>query len=116
MTDCVFCKIARKEIPVDIIYESGNFIAIPDANPKCKGHTLIIPKKHFVNIIDMPSVLGSELLDTIKKVAEIRFKEGASGFNIIINTGKEAGQIVMHAHIHLLPREKGTRIDFPCDV
>ena len=114
--DCLFCKIARKEIPVEIVYESENFMAFPDAKPRTKGHTLIIPKKHYANVIDMPSILGSELLDTIKKVAEIRFKQGAEGFNIIINTGKEAGQVVMHAHFHLLPRKGKEKVNFPCDV
>jgi len=116
MEDCIFCKIARKKLGVEIVYESENFIAFPDANPKCKGHTLIIPRKHFTNIIDMPSILGSELLDAIKKVAEIRFKQGAGGFNVVINTGKEAGQAVMHFHVHLLPRKKNEKVSFPCDV
>ncbi len=107
--ECIFCKIIAKQIPANIIYENEDFIAIPDANPKVEGHTLIIPKKHFVNIIDIPETLGGELLDAIKKVAEIRIKEGAQGFNIIQNNGEVAGQIIMHAHFHLLPRKKGDR-------
>jgi len=116
MNDCIFCKIARREIPVEIIYEGDNFIAFPDANPCSKGHTLIIPKKHFVNIIELPAILGNELLDVIKKVAEIRFKEGAEGFNVIVNNGKEAGQVVMHLHVHVIPRKKGEKanVRFPC--
>jgi histidine triad (HIT) family protein len=110
--ECIFCKIARKEIKEEIVYESDNFIAFPDANPKCKGHTLIIPKKHFTNIIEMPSLLGNELIDVIKKVAARRLEEGADGFNILVNTGKGAGQIVMHVHIHLLPRNKNCKVDF----
>jgi len=114
--NCIFCKIARKEIKSEIVYESENFIAFPDANPKAEGHTLIIPKKHFTNIIDLPCSLGSELIDMIKKVAEIRFKQGAEGFNLINNCGQSAGQAVMHVHFHLLPRKKGKRVDFPCEV
>ena len=110
--DCIFCKIARKEIPCEIVYESDNFLAFPDTNPVAKGHTLIIPKKHFVNLIEMPDTLGSELVEVIKKVAEIRFKEGAEGFNLIANTGETAGQVVMHAHIHLVPRRKGEKVKF----
>ncbi len=114
--ECIFCKIARKEIKAEIVYESENFIAFPDVNPCGKGHTLIIPKKHFINLIDLPAVLGDELLETMKKVAEIRIKEGAEGFNIIINNGASAGQVVMHSHTHLIPRKKGekARIRFPC--
>jgi len=107
--DCVFCKIARKEIPVKLVYESENFIAFLDVHPKVKGHTLIIPKKHFVNIIDLPSDLGSELLDVIKRVFEIRQEEGAEGFNLIMNNFPAAGQLVIHAHLHFLPRKKGDK-------
>ncbi|MBM3234230.1 HIT domain-containing protein [Candidatus Pacearchaeota archaeon] len=114
--ECIFCKIARKEIPAEIVYESENFIAFPDVNPKTKGHTLIIPKKHYENLVEMPDILGNELIETIKKVAEIRFKQGADGFNIVVNTGEAAGQIVMHAHIHILPRKKKEKIQFPCDT
>jgi len=113
MNDCIFCRIARKEIKADIIFESRNFIAFPDANPKVKGHTLIIPKKHFVNLIDMPDSLASELVEAVKKVAEIRFREGADGFNLINNCGEAAGQAVNHVHFHLLPRKKGEKAEFP---
>ncbi len=105
--DCIFCKIAKKQTPVKIVYENDNFLAFLDMNQKTSGHTLIIPKKHFINIIDLPESLGSELLDAIKRVAEIRLKEGAEGFNIMQNNGKFAGQVIMHAHFHLLPRKKG---------
>jgi len=110
--DCVFCKIARKEIKVEVVYENDNFLAFPDAHPICKGHTLIIPKKHFSNLLDLPEILGSELLDAIKKVAEIRLKSGAGGFNIIVNNGSAAGQAVMHSHLHLVPRKRGEQVKF----
>ena len=104
--DCVFCKIVRKELQVKIVYESENFLAFPDAHPKVPGHTLIIPKKHFISIIDLPSDLGSELLDVIKRIFEIKKCEG---FNLIMNNFPAAGQLVMHAHMHFLPRKKGDR-------
>lgn len=105
--DCIFCKIARKKIPVEFVEETENFVAFPDAKPRTKGHTLIIPKKHFVNFLDMPSDLGSELSDIIKKVAEKRLKQGAKGFNIVMNNFPDAGQVVMHAHMHIIPRISG---------
>lgn len=101
--DCIFCKIARKEIKVQVIVESDNFLAFPDAHPKIKGHTLIISKKHFVNLVDMPAVLGNELLDMVKKVG-LGYKQD---FNVVVNTGQEAGQVIMHFHLHVLPRKKG---------
>ncbi len=104
--DCVFCKIARKEIKTEIVDESENFVAFPDANPVAEGHTLIIPKKHFTNLMDLPSDLGSELVDMVKRVSEKRMREGAEGFNLVMNNFKVAGQVVMHAHLHLIPRKK----------
>lgn len=110
--DCVFCKIARKEIKVEVITETKNFFCFPDANPIVEGHSLIIPKKHFVNIMDLPSDLGSELIEIIKEVAEIRLKQGFEGFNIFQNNFPAAGQAVMHSHLHLIPRKKGDGIKF----
>lgn len=102
--DCIFCKIIRKELQTEIIDETNNFIAFPDANPKTKGHTLIIPKRHYVNLMDMPSDLANEMISFCKKIAAIRLREGAAGFNLIINNFPAAGQIVMHAHLHIIPR------------
>jgi len=107
--DCIFCKIANKEVKADIVEESENFIAFPDANPKVEGHTLIVPKKHFVNLMDMPSNLASEMIDMVKRVAEKKLREGAGGFNLVMNNGSEAGQVIMHAHLHILPRRKGDK-------
>ena len=105
--DCVFCKIASREIPAEIIYENDNFIAFPDLNPRVAGHTLIISKKHYVDILDMPISLGTELLDAIKNVAGKKLKEDlVEGFNILQNNFPVAGQVVMHTHFHLLPRRK----------
>ena len=107
--DCIFCKIANKEIKSDIIYENDNFITFPDAHPKVKGHCLVVSKKHFVNILDMPSTLGTELLDAVKNTLDIKTKEDKTieGFNLVQNNFPAAGQLVMHAHFHILPRRKG---------
>jgi len=105
--NCVFCKIARGEIKVEILEETDNFICFLDANPKISGHCLIIPKKHFINLVDLPSDLGSELLFMIKKVAESKLRQGFEGFNIVSNNFSVAGQVVNHLHVHFLPRKKG---------
>ncbi|MBU0506850.1 HIT domain-containing protein, partial [bacterium] len=65
--DCLFCKIAKGKIPVKKVKDSDNFFAILDANPVAKGHTLVIPKKHLVTLLDIPNTLGSELLKSRKK-------------------------------------------------
>ena len=106
--DCIFCKIVKGEIESKKVYEDDNFIGVLDVNPKTEGHTLIIPKKHFKTILDMPDSLGNEMLEAIKKVALKMIDEGkAEGFNLIVNTYEIAGQLVPHAHIHILPRKKG---------
>lgn len=104
---CVFCKILEKEIPADIVDESNNFIAIKDIHPKAPGHTLILPKKHFVTLLDLPNKLGEELLSFTKHVASglLEAKYG-DGFNVVMNNLPAAGQIVMHAHLHLIPRKE----------
>ncbi len=108
MEDCIFCKIANKEIFVERIYENDNFFSILDANPKIEGHTLIISKKHFENILELPSILASELLDCIKETAMILMKKyNAEGFNVMNNNFDAAGQVVKHVHFHILPRKKG---------
>jgi histidine triad (HIT) family protein len=106
--ECVFCKIAAGEIPVKKIYENRNFFSIYDINPKTEGHCLIISKKHFINTLDLPEMLGSELLDCIKKTTlEILKKKETKAFNIVGNNFKEAGQIINHFHCHILPRKEG---------
>ena len=111
---CIFCKIENKKKEVKIIEETKNFIAFPDANPLGEGHTLIVPKKHFVNLMDLPSDLGGELLDIIKKIAEKKLREGFEGFNLLINNFSAAGQVVMHSHFHLIPRKKGDEVKASC--
>ena len=109
--ECIFCEIARKQIKAEIIKESNNFIAILDINPKCMGHTLIIPKKHFVTILDIPDKLGGEMLSFIKAVAsEILTKKYGDGFNVVMNNLEPAGQVVKHAHIHVIHRREGDKL------
>ena len=105
--DCIFCKIVNGEIETSKVYEDKNFIGILDENPKAEGHTLIIPKKHFRNLLDMPNTLGNEMLEAIKKVSLKLIDEGkAEGINVISNNEAVAGQIIFHTHIHIIPRKK----------
>ena len=104
---CIFCKIAKKEIPVQFRAETNNFIAILDANPKTDGHTLIIPKKHYVTLLDIPNTLSQEMFQLIKKIcSEILEKKQGDAFNILMNNLSPAGQFIMHAHIHIIPRKE----------
>jgi histidine triad (HIT) family protein len=108
MSDCIFCKIVNNEIHSERIYENDNFFSVPDANPAVEGHTLVISKKHFENILELPNTFGSELLDCIKKTAEILMKKyNSEGFNVMNNNFEVAQQIIKHVHFHILPRKKG---------
>lgn len=105
--NCIFCKIIKKEIKAEKTAETNNFIAILDAHPRAKGHTLIIPKKHFVTLLDIPTTLGQEMLQITKQVSfQLLEKKLGDGFNIVMNNLEPAGQIVKHAHIHIIPRKE----------
>lgn len=113
MTNCIFCKIANKEIKTEIVEESKNFIAFPDKNPMTPGHTLVIPKEHYINLFDLPKELGCEMLELIQKISQKRvLKDKAEGINLLMRNGKAAGQEVEHAHIHIIPRKKGDNVKF----
>ncbi len=108
MEDCIFCKIANGEIDSKKIYENDNFFSIFDVNPQVEGHGLVISKKHFENIIDLPPSLGQEFLDCVKKTSMKLMQDySADGFNLHSNTNKVAGQLVNHFHVHILPRKEG---------
>lgn len=101
----IFEKIIAREIPAHIIYEDEIVLAFLDIKPVHPGHMLIIPKKPFVNIFDG----DSETLGHMMKVAMIlgnRLQErlGAEGVNLTMNNGAAAGQVVFHAHLHVIPR------------
>lgn len=105
MPDCIFCKIAKGEIPADIIYEDENCLAFLDITPINPGHVLLIPKKHYENLYDLPDEILTQLAPIIKKLA-IAIKKGvqAEGINIGMNNERPAGQLVSHAHFHIMPR------------
>lgn len=95
-------------IPATVVDSSNSFVAFLDAHPKAQGHTLIVPKEHYVTLLDVPSKLGNELLEFTKKVAGRLLEEKkGDGFNVVMNNLSCAGQVVMHAHLHLIPRSEG---------
>jgi len=106
--DCIFCKIVKGEVPAAKVYENDKVFAFLDISPVHKGHTLVIPKEHYENIFDIPVELFAETMRVVQKMAKA-VKEGvhADGINIGMNNLKPAGQLVMHAHIHVIPRVKG---------
>jgi histidine triad (HIT) family protein len=104
MTDCLFCKIVQKSIPAKIVYEDDQTLAFDDINPQAPVHTLIIPKKHIAAVQDCrdeESTLLAQLLVTCANVAKQKGLS-ESGYRIVTNTGRDAGQTVFHLHLHVL--------------
>ena len=102
--DCIFCKIANKEIPSNVITETENSIAFLDAFPVSRGHTLVIPKNHYEKVQDMTDIDNNDLFDTVHKV--ISKVDKLTGSTLLaIHNGKDSGQEIPHVHVHLIPRE-----------
>lgn len=105
--NCIFCKIAAGEIPSQTIYEDKKFRVILDLNPATRGHALIIPKDHFVNLYELPDETAADVMKLAKKMADSMTKKlHCDGFNLLQNNGELAGQSVFHFHMHLIPRYK----------
>ena len=105
MSDCIFCKIANKEINSNVVFEDDMVIAIRDLDPKAPEHVLIIPKKHIASINefqDSDKELAAHILvDVVQKVAS-KLNIDKSGYRVVINTGDDGGQTVHHLHVHIL--------------
>lgn len=111
--DCIFCKIIAGDIPCSKVYEDSLFIAFLDIKPVHKGHLLVVPKRHFVNIFDTPDMEGEAIYkvarDLAKAVAEAT---ECDGVNIVQNNNSAAGQEVFHSHLHIIPRYDGDKLRF----
>ena len=103
--DCIFCKIIEGEIPSYKVYEDDEVLAFLDINPINPGHTLVVPKNHAKNLIEASEEDLLAAIKTIKKLAPAVMEGiGAKGFNLGVNNGSVAGQVVNHLHFHLMPR------------
>ncbi len=101
--DCIFCKIIQGEIPAKIIKETEKSLAFLDAFPLTKGHTLVIPKKHYEKIQDMSTEDNSDLFEIVHKVSA-KVDKITNATLIAIHNGKQSGQEIPHVHVHLIPR------------
>ena len=103
--DCIFCKIVNGEIPSEKLYDDENVFAFLDIAPVNKGHALVIPKKHYETIFDVPDDELQKLAVAVKKVASaVKKAVNAEGVSIAMSNYKAAGQVVPHAHFHIMPR------------
>ncbi len=106
--DCLFCKIAKKEISAEVVYEDEAAMAILDIHPRAPGHAFVIPKAHAANLTELPDELIEPLFKAVKKVATLlKDKVKADGITVGINQGRASGQEVDHLHVHILPRFMG---------
>jgi len=106
MTDCIFCKIAEKQIPATIRYEDDDFVAFDDIKPKAKTHILLIPKRHIHSVAaleESDEALMGKMIMTAKKVA---IEAGLDSFRLVFNSGNDAGAEVDHIHLHILGGNK----------
>lgn len=102
MEDCIFCKIAQKEIPSTVVYEDEHTLAFEDLSPQAPVHVLVVPKAHYASIADgIPDELLVAVMKAANKVATIKGIE-KTGYRLVTNVGSGAGQTVFHFHVHVL--------------
>lgn len=105
MKECIFCKIAKGEIPSATLHEDEEFRVILDLGPANKGHALILPKAHYENLYDLPDEMAAHAMISAKKIAtKMKGILNCDGYNLVQNNGEAAGQTVFHFHMHLIPR------------
>ncbi len=111
MPDCIFCNIVSREIPSYTVYENDDVYAFLDIHPVNRGHTLVIPKRHARNVFDISSEDWAAVMKAVHALAgTIEKATGADGINLVMNNREHAGQVVDHAHMHIIPRFKGDGI------
>ena len=103
-TECIFCKIATREIPAEILHESDTVVAFRDTNPQAPVHILLIPKEHIPSVAEIENRHGGLLADIVQAASHLADAEGIStgGWRLVTNVGPDAGQSVFHLHFHLL--------------
>ena len=103
----IFCRIIDGEIPCYKLYEDDDILAFLDISQVTKGHTLVIPKKHYDNFLTCPKELMNKVMDVAQRIGQVAIKIfGARGVNILTNCYEAAGQTVKHFHVHVIPRYK----------
>lgn len=108
MSDCIFCKIIAGELPCSKVYEDEHVVAFLDIHPTAPGHTLVVPKAHCDDVVGCNPDVFAHMTKAAQKVAPAVVKAtGAEGFNLGVNNGAAAGQVIFHLHLHVIPRNVG---------
>ncbi len=111
MNDCLFCKILNKEIESEIIYEDADFFVFLDIKPATNGDTLIIPKKHYKDLLEMPSDLVIKMQELIDKLYKV-YKEKLNCIGLTLTTNLEYAQEIKHFHVHFIPRYEDDEVTY----
>lgn len=110
---CIFCKVISVELPAAVVFEDDSAVAFLDVGPLAEGHTLLVPRRHAATLADMPGDEVARVLAHLPRIGRAVMKvSGAAGFNVLINNGAVAGQVVRHAHIHIIPRKAGDGLGY----
>ncbi|MEA2701421.1 MAG: histidine triad family protein [Candidatus Parcubacteria bacterium] len=112
MNDCIFCRVVRGELPSSKVYENDNVLAFFDVNPVSEYHTLVIPKKHYKDVFEIPEEDLLQITSAIKNITSLlKEKVGIENVQIINSSGSQAQQDVFHIHFHIVPRRTGDNQD-----
>ena len=110
---CVFCKIVAVELPAAVVFEDDAVAAFLDINPLSDGHVLIVPREHYTDLSDLPAEVSGRLFRCVPKLARaIVDVTSAAGYNVLVNSGRIAGQVVPHVHVHIIPRHPADDLGF----
>ncbi len=111
--ECIFCRIVSGEIPARRVLETDNCIAFLDVSPLAPGHCLLVPKGHFDSLAQMSAEVAGSMLSYLPALGKaIVAATQADGFNVLLNDGKAAGQVVPHVHVHVIPRKEGDGLGY----
>ena len=111
MDDCLFCKIVKKEISSEIIYEDDKILVFLDINPTTNGDTLIVPKEHYLDMFETPNDILKHINEVMKKLYPI-YKEKLNCQGLTLTTNKDYAQEIKHFHIHFIPRYENDQIKY----
>jgi histidine triad (HIT) family protein len=111
---CIFCKIAQGQIPSARVLESAEAVAFLDINPVNPGHTLLVPKAHYVRLSQLPGDIAAHVGSLLPRLCQaVAAATGADGLNVIMNNGVAAGQTIDHCHWHIIPRFQDDAVNWP---
>ncbi len=111
--DCIFCKIVAGEIPASVLWEADSGLAFLDVNPLSEGHMLFVPRDHYERLSEMPPALTAKMAEAIPRLGRaLLAATKAEAYNLLLNEGAAAGQVVPHVHYHLIPRKSGDGLGY----